>query len=188
MPETVSPSQHPDRVLEPADRRATLLLEQLQGLMAGLEEKRSRSVSPTRWRRRCGRRCRSSAIIGWRSSSRDVDSTFMKLSRSMFAMLGLPTDRKSMSRDELYEYVHTDDRERIRATIEQAVVYGIRAVPHARRTCAVDGRAVHVWLHRLRDVRPVHQRAWRGVHRKAVLGRRAGNEVRDALCLLTFDL
>jgi PAS domain S-box-containing protein len=51
----------------------------------------------------------------------DVDSGFVTLSRSILEMLGLPPDIKGLSRDEIYEYVHPDDRDRIRAAVQKAV-------------------------------------------------------------------
>jgi signal transduction histidine kinase len=57
-------------------------------------------------------------------AARDVNSTFVTLSRSILEMLGLPPDRKGLSRDELYEYIHPDDRHRIRAAVDKASVEG----------------------------------------------------------------
>ena len=55
-------------------------------------------------------------------SYRDLGSTTVAVSKSLTKLLGLPDDARYVSRDELYQRTHPDDRARLRATVEKAVV------------------------------------------------------------------
>ena len=54
-------------------------------------------------------------------SYRDLGSEWVVMSKSLARLLGLPEEAGGLSRSELYERTHPDDRERMSATVEKAV-------------------------------------------------------------------
>ena len=54
-------------------------------------------------------------------SYRDLGSSFVELSPSIAQLFGLPPDVRRLSQDELYERVHPDDGQLIRAAVQKAI-------------------------------------------------------------------
>ena len=54
-------------------------------------------------------------------SYRDLGSSFVELSPSIAQLFGLPPDVRRLSQDELYERVHPDDAQLIRAAVQKAI-------------------------------------------------------------------
>jgi len=54
-------------------------------------------------------------------SYRDIDSTWVVISKSLAHLLGLPDDARGVTQDELYARTHPDDRARLRGTVEKAI-------------------------------------------------------------------
>jgi two-component system, cell cycle sensor histidine kinase and response regulator CckA len=54
-------------------------------------------------------------------SYRDLGSSFVELSPSIAQLFGLPQDVRRLSQDELYERVHPDDAQLIRAAVQKAI-------------------------------------------------------------------
>jgi PAS domain S-box-containing protein len=55
-------------------------------------------------------------------SYRDIESTWVVMSKSLARLLGLPNDARGISQDELYERTHPEDRARVRETVATAIL------------------------------------------------------------------
>ncbi len=54
-------------------------------------------------------------------SYRDLDSSWVELSRSTAKLFGLPPDIRRVTQEQLYQHVHPDDGARVRAAVEKAI-------------------------------------------------------------------
>jgi PAS domain S-box-containing protein len=54
-------------------------------------------------------------------SYRDIGSAWVVVTKSLARLLGLPDEAGGVSQEQLYEWTHPEDRQRVRATVEKAI-------------------------------------------------------------------